>query len=65
MTSTGCLTFTTAMRVSANDELELVLAQIVGLSRDNCARDMAWIRDGLRDRATIDRLRTVSAGRPL
>ena len=47
------------------EELELVLAQIVGLSRDNCARDMAWIRDGLRDRATIDRLRTVSAGRPL
>ena len=44
------------------DELELVLAQIVGLSRDNCARDMAWIRQGLQERSTIDRLRTVSAG---
>ncbi len=44
------------------DELELVLAQIVGLSRDNCARDMAWIRQGLQERDTIDRLRTVSAG---
>jgi hypothetical protein len=44
------------------DELELVLAQIVGLSRDNCARDMAWIRKGLQEKSTIDRLRTVSAG---
>jgi hypothetical protein len=44
------------------DELELVLAQIVGLSKDNCAGDMAWIRRGLNERATIDRLRTVSAG---
>ena len=44
------------------EELELVLAQIVGLSKDNCADDMAWIRKGLQDRATIDRLRTVSAG---
>jgi hypothetical protein len=44
------------------EELELVLAQIVGLSKDNCARDMAWIRRGLQERATIDRLRTVSAG---
>ena len=44
------------------DELELVLAQIVGLSRDNCAGDMAWIRQGLQERDTIDRLRTVSAG---
>jgi hypothetical protein len=44
------------------DELELVLAQIVGLSRDHCARDMAWIRRGLQERSTIDRLRTVSAG---
>jgi len=47
------------------DELELVLAQIVGLSRDNCARDMAWIRQGLQERSTIDRLRTVSAGSPI
>ena len=44
------------------DELELVLAQIVGLSQDNCARDMAWIRQGLQERSTIDRLRTMSAG---
>ncbi len=44
------------------NELELVLAQIVGLSRDNCASDMAWIRQGLQERDTIDRLRTVSAG---
>jgi hypothetical protein len=44
------------------DELELVLAQIVNLSKDNCARDMAWIRQGLQERSTIDRLRTVSAG---
>jgi hypothetical protein len=44
------------------EELELVLAQIVGLSKNNCARDMAWIRQGLQERSTIDRLRTVSAG---
>ena len=44
------------------EDLELVLAQIVGLSRKNCAGDMAWIRQGLLERATIDRLRTVSAG---
>jgi hypothetical protein len=47
------------------NELELVLAQILGLSRDNCARDMAWIRQGLQERSTIDRLRTVSAGKPI
>jgi hypothetical protein len=47
------------------EELELVLAQIVGLSRDNCARDMAWIRQGLQERSTIDRLRTVSAGKAI
>ena len=44
------------------EDLEMVLAQIVGLSRENCAGDMAWIRQGLLERATIDRLRTVSAG---
>ena len=44
------------------EDLELVLAQIVGLSRENCAGDMAWIRQGLQERSTIDRLRTVSAG---
>jgi hypothetical protein len=42
------------------EDLELVLAQIVGLSRDHCARDMAWIRSGLENRATIDRLRRMS-----
>jgi hypothetical protein len=47
------------------EELELVLAQIVGLSRNNCARDMAWIRQGLQERSTIDRLRTVSAGKAI
>jgi hypothetical protein len=43
-------------------ELEMVLAQIAGLSPEHCARDMAWIRRGLQDRATIDRLRMMSAG---
>ena len=42
------------------EDLELVLAQIVGISRDNCARDMAWIRSGLENRSTIDRLRRMS-----
>jgi hypothetical protein len=42
------------------EDLELVLAQIVGLSRDNCVRDMAWIRSGLENRSTIDRLRRMS-----
>lgn len=42
------------------EDLELVLAQIVGLSRENCVRDMAWIRSGLENRATIDRLRRMS-----
>ncbi len=41
-------------------ELELVLAQIVGLSRDNCARDMAWIKQGLQERSTLGRLRMAS-----
>ena len=40
----------------------MVLAQIAGLSPEHCARDMAWIRRGLHDRATIDRLRMMSAG---
>ena len=44
------------------EDLELVLAQIGGLSRDNCARDVAWIRQGLRERSTLDRLRMMSAG---
>ena len=43
------------------DELELVLAQIVGLSRENCDRDRAFINDGLKERATLDRLRLAAA----
>ncbi len=42
------------------EELELVLAQIVGLSRNNCARDMAWIKQGLQERSTLGRLRMAS-----
>ncbi len=42
------------------EELELVLAQIVGLSRDNCAQDMAWIKQGLQERSTLGRLRMMS-----
>lgn len=42
------------------EELELVLAQIVGLSRDNCARDMAWIKQGLQERSTLGRLRMMT-----
>jgi len=45
------------------EDLELVLAQIVGLSRDNCARDVAWIKQGLQERSTLDRLRMMSDGR--
>jgi hypothetical protein len=45
------------------EELELVLAQIVGLSRNNCARDMAWIKQGLQERSTLDRLRMMSDSR--
>jgi hypothetical protein len=40
-------------------DLELVLAQIVGLSKDNCARDAAWIRDALTQKSTIDRMRLL------
>ena len=40
-------------------DLELVLAQIAGLNRNNCARDAAWIRDALDQQATIDRLRLL------
>jgi hypothetical protein len=32
-------------------DLELVLAQIVGLNKDNCARDVAWIRDAMAQKA--------------
>ena len=40
-------------------DLELVLAQIVGLNQDNCARDVAWIRDAMAEKSTIDRLRQL------
>jgi hypothetical protein len=40
-------------------DLELVLAQIAGLNRNNCARDAAWIRTTLDQQATIDRLRLM------
>ena len=43
-------------------DLEMVLAQIAGISNNNCARDMAWIREGIEERSTIDRLRLMSAG---
>ncbi len=43
------------------EELELVLAQIVGLSRDDCARDMAWIQQGLQENSTLERLRLMSS----
>ncbi|MFT5233243.1 MAG: hypothetical protein ACI9UK_000643 [Candidatus Krumholzibacteriia bacterium] len=46
------------------DELELVLAQIVGLSRENCAQDMAWIQKGLQENSTLERLRLVSDDGP-
>ncbi len=42
------------------EELELVLAQIVGMSRENCASDMAWIKQGLQERSTLGRLRIMS-----
>jgi len=47
------------------EDLELVLAQIVGISRENCTQDMAWIRKGLENRSTLDRLRLMSSTDPL
>ena len=41
-------------------DLELVLAQIVGISPDHCDRDVAWIRSGLNERSTLNRLRAVT-----
>ena len=40
-------------------DLELVLAQIVGISKENCARDVAWIRDAMAENSTINRLRLM------
>jgi len=43
-------------------DLELILVRIAGLSRDDCATDVARIRKDLRDKATLDRLRLAAAG---
>jgi hypothetical protein len=43
-------------------DLELVLARIAGLSREDCARDVDRIRRDIADNATLDRLRLASAG---
>lgn len=42
-------------------DLEMVMVQIVGLSRDDCTNDVAWIREGLAERSTVERLRLLSA----
>jgi hypothetical protein len=41
-------------------DLELVLAQIVAINPKTCDRDVAWIRSGLTERATLHRLRAVT-----
>lgn len=46
------------------EDLELVLAQIVGISANNCVRDRAWIREGLDERFTLDRLRVAADSGP-
>ena len=46
--------------LSLLEDLELVLAQIAGLSRNNCSRDMAWIKEGLQERSTLNRLRVLT-----
>jgi len=45
-------------------DLELVLAQIVGINPVNPDRDVAWIRSGLNHRETLDNLRAAQ-DRPL
>ena len=40
-------------------DLELVLAQIVGLDKENCARDVGWIRDAMARKSTLERLRML------
>ena len=45
-------------------DLELVLAQIVGINKNNCARDVAWIRDAMEEKSTIDRLRFMRPANP-
>ena len=46
-------------------DLELVLARIAGLSREDCARDVDRIRRDLDDNSTLDRLRLATAGQRL
>lgn len=41
-------------------DLELVLARIAGLSREDCARDVDRIRRDIADNGTLDRLRLAS-----
>ncbi len=43
-------------------DLELTLAQIAGLSPDDCRRDLDWIKDGLERRDTLGRLRLAADG---
>lgn len=40
-------------------DLELILAQIVGLNQNNCVRDMAWIHDAMAQKSTLQRLRQM------
>lgn len=42
------------------EELELVLAQIVSISDNNCTQDMEWILRGLEKRSTLNRLRQAT-----
>jgi len=44
-------------------DLELILAQIVGLDQENCMRDMAWIRDAMSEKSTLQRLRLVQSNK--
>ena len=41
-------------------DLELVLAQIVGISADSLEQDVAWVLAGLKDKSTLVRLRAIS-----
>jgi len=42
------------------EDLELVLAQIAGLTPADCTRDLAWIKAGLERRDTLGRLRLLT-----
>jgi len=43
-------------------DLELILARITDLSREDCSEDVNHIRQDIRDKATLDRLRLAAAG---